>query len=121
MLIAYYQSITVNNPMTKKSFAGLIGSKAREQATKPELTVDLKALGVQEAPAPQVQPFERKGGGTKPIQKNRIGKYQVSAFFEKNAKKQFDMLSVEVEKNKTELLTEAINDLFRKYNKPPIA
>ena len=33
--------------MTKKSFAGLIGSKAREQATKPELTVDLKALGVQ--------------------------------------------------------------------------
>lgn len=107
--------------MAKKSFSGLVGSKARGQATNPDLAVDLSALGVKETPTSQVTQPERKGGGIKPIQSNRIGKYQISAFFEKNVKKQFDMLSIEVDKNKTELLTEALNDLFKKYNKPPIA
>ena len=107
--------------MAKKSFAGRVGSKAREQATNPDLTIDLNALGAKEAPATKTEQPERRGGGVKPIQSNRIGKYQISAFFEKNVKKQFDMLSVEVDKNKTELLTEAINDLFKKHNKPPVA
>lgn len=106
--------------MTKKSFAGLIGTKAREQVHNPELTVDLEALGVQNKTETQGQMI-RKRGGVKPIQKDRIGKQPLSVFLERNAKKQFDILSVEVERNRTELLTEAINDLFRKYNKPPIA
>ena len=37
------------------------------------------------------------------------------------AKKQFDHLGVELGRTKQALMAEAINDLFLKYNKPPIA
>lgn len=37
------------------------------------------------------------------------------------AKKQFDHLSIEIGKTKQALMAEAINDLFIKHGKPPIA
>ncbi len=37
------------------------------------------------------------------------------------AKKQFDHLAIEIGKTKQALMAEAVNDLFVKYGKPPIA
>ena len=37
------------------------------------------------------------------------------------AKKQFDILAAELETTKQALMAEAMNDLFLKYKKPPIA
>ena len=106
--------------MKKRSLAGLVGSKRNTLSEKPELAVDVSSLSSEVATIPTKQ-SERRRGGTQPIQPSRVGKQLVGSFFEKNVKKQFVMLALEEEKNQSELLTEAINDLFKKYNKPPIA
>lgn len=109
--------------MSKKSFAGRVGSKGREQITNPNLVVDLDALTPKltatTVTTPSIEQPKRQKGGVKPIQNDRIGKQSFNVYLDKNVKKQFAMLSVELEKNQTELLIEALNGLFKKYNKPP--
>lgn len=109
----------------KNSFAGIVGSKAREKATNPDLTVDTKALGIKPETviktAENSEIVKRSRGGVKPIQKDRIGKHPITTFVDKSVKKQFSMLCIENEKTQAELTLEAINDLFKKYGKPPIA
>jgi hypothetical protein len=49
------------------------------------------------------------------------GKHLISAMFEPAAYRQFGVLSAELGLAKQDLLREALNDLFRKHGKPPIA
>jgi hypothetical protein len=49
------------------------------------------------------------------------GKHLISGMFEPSAYRQFGVLAAELGKGKQALLQEALNDLFRKYGKPPIA
>jgi hypothetical protein len=49
------------------------------------------------------------------------GKHLISAMFEPAAYRQFGMLSAELGVAKQDLLREALNDLFKKHGKPPIA
>ena len=112
--------------MSKKSFAGRIGPKARDKDPEKNLAVDLNTIEkkVSETTPAKEQPVEqpkRPRGGTKSIQADRIGKQSLNIYLDKNAKKQFAMLGIELEKNQTELVIEALNDLFKKYGKPPIA
>jgi hypothetical protein len=105
-----------------KGFAGKVGSRARESS--PALHIDTDALlgkASEAERAPTDKEPERPRGGRKPVQRDRIGKQAIGGFFDKAVKKQFAILSAELEKDKTALLAEAINDLFRKYNKPPTA
>ena len=51
----------------------------------------------------------------------RAGKKAAPFWMPAAAKKQLDFLTVEQETTQQALLTEALNDLFRKYGKPPIA
>ena len=110
--------------MTQRGFAGRVGSKNREPV--PGLEIDTKAL-LGEAPAtpeptlPLAMQARRPRGGKKPVQADRLGKTQIGAHFDKNVKKQFAMLGIELDKSHQELLTEALNDLFKKYSKPTIA
>ncbi len=109
--------------MTTKSFAGRVGSKNRGQTDKPDLAVDLVALGAETTKTistSEKQPT-RPRNGQKPIQEDRKRKQLVGGFFDKSVKKQFVMLGVEIDKNQTELMAEALNDLFKKYNKPSVA
>lgn len=48
-------------------------------------------------------------------------KKQIIFQLPEKAKKRFDHLAVEIGKTKQSLMAEAINDLFLKYGKPPIA
>lgn len=49
------------------------------------------------------------------------GKHLISGLFEPAAYRQFGVLSAELGVDKRELLREALNDLFIKHGKPPIA
>jgi hypothetical protein len=60
---------------------------------------------------------------TKPIEKVENGGGRKAKLFQlpESAKKQLAILAIESEKTQQALLTEALNDLFRKYGKPEIA
>ena len=51
----------------------------------------------------------------------RTGKNAAPFWMPAAAKKQLDYLTVEHDTTQQSLLTEALNDLFKKYGKPPIA
>jgi hypothetical protein len=51
----------------------------------------------------------------------RAGKKAVPLWLPAPAKRQLDMLVIEQDTTKQALLSEAVNDLFKKYRKPPIA
>lgn len=55
------------------------------------------------------------------IPASRIGKKAVTGFFEPEVIKLLKMLAIEHESSNQELIREAINDLFVKYDKKPIA
>jgi hypothetical protein len=52
---------------------------------------------------------------------SRVGKKTVAAHFDPAVSKQLKLLGVERDSSTQSLLKEAINDLFTKYGKPPIA
>jgi hypothetical protein len=67
-----------------------------------------------EAPEPATPaPAERQGP--------KRGKHLISGMFEPAAYRQFGVLAAELGIDKRELLREALNDLFVKHGKPPIA
>jgi len=53
--------------------------------------------------------------------KSRIGKKIVSGHFDPAVSKQFRTIGLEHDRTGQDLLTEALNDLFVKYGKSPIA
>ena len=46
---------------------------------------------------------------------------QIAGFFSKEASKQLRLLALETDGTVQSLLAEALNDLFTKHHKPPIA
>ena len=54
-------------------------------------------------------------------QPSRQGTKTIAGHFQPQASKQFKQLALDLDSNVQELLREAINDLFRKHGKPPIA
>lgn len=52
---------------------------------------------------------------------DRIGKKQALFHLPEAAKKQLAILAIEMEKTQHALMAEALNDLFKKYGRPPIA
>jgi hypothetical protein len=55
------------------------------------------------------------------IAPSRVGKKPVTAFFDPEVSRQIKKLGLDQDKTMQDLLQEALNDLFRKYNLPPIA
>ena len=52
---------------------------------------------------------------------SRRGRTPISAFVDVQTHQQFRILSIEQRRSGQQLLIEAVNDLFRKYGKEPIA
>ena len=52
---------------------------------------------------------------------SRVGRVQIAGFFSKEASKQLRLLALETDGTVQSLLAEALNDLFTKHHKPPIA
>lgn len=74
-----------------------------------------KAPTVDQEPetAPTVEQEQRKGP--------KRGQHLISGMFDPPAYRQFGVLAAELGVDKRELLREALNDLFRKHGKAPIA
>ncbi len=54
-------------------------------------------------------------------QASRNGQHLISALFDEPVYRQFTVLAAEEGKERRELVREALNLLFQRYNKPPIA
>jgi hypothetical protein len=67
---------------------------------------------------PQAEPTTRPAGF---YAATRVGKKKVTAALDPAAHKQLKGLAVDRDATTEALLTEAINDLFTKHGKPPIA
>jgi hypothetical protein len=52
---------------------------------------------------------------------SRAGKKPITGFFEPEVSRQIKKVALDRDKTMQELLQEALNDLFRKYDLPPIA
>lgn len=52
---------------------------------------------------------------------SRIGKHQISGYFDAAVRKQLKQLALDLDSDNQELLREALNDLFEKHELPPIA
>ncbi len=52
---------------------------------------------------------------------SRVGKKTVAAHFDPAVSRQLKQIGIECDRSTQDLLREAINDLFTKYGKPPIA
>lgn len=67
--------------------------------------------------------FKTEPAPMKPSEQHatRTGKKALPFWVPVAAKKQLAMLAIEEETTQQDLLTEALNDLFRKRGKPPIA
>lgn len=52
---------------------------------------------------------------------SRIGKRSIGGHFDPEVSRQLKMLAAELERKVQDLVAEALNDLFRKYNKSAVA
>ena len=74
-------------------------------------------------PSPEItanQEMEGQGGSSS-LPPSRRGKRALTGYFDPEVIKQLKLLSVTEDKTMQALMTEAINELFKKYGKPHIA
>jgi hypothetical protein len=55
------------------------------------------------------------------VPQSRVGKKAIAGFFEPEVNKELKMLGLEQDASNQDLIKEALNDLFIKYGKKPIA
>jgi hypothetical protein len=94
--------------MSKSKGKGLTLSEALGQVTDRPAAV--KAV----APPPEPKPKAA-------AQPSRQGTKTISGHFAAAVSKQLKQLALDLDSNVQELLREAVNDLFRKHGKPPLA
>ena len=82
-----------------------------KKPAKPSMKDVLKAAAGHPKPA-------EDASGAAP---SRVGLVQIAGFFSKEASKQLRLLALETDGTVQSLLAEALNDLFAKHHKPPIA
>jgi hypothetical protein len=82
------------------------------QPGKPNLDIPLVTVAAAAARRP-TQPSA--------IPPSRVGKKPVTAFFDPEVSRQIKKIGLDQDKTMQDLLQEALNDLFRKYDLPPIA
>jgi hypothetical protein len=69
-------------------------------------------------------PREQAGDGPRLLRAvvpSRVGKKPITGFFDPEVSRQIKKVALDQDKTMQELLQEALNDLFRKYDLPPIA
>jgi hypothetical protein len=94
--------------MTKVKAKGLTLTQALEQVADRPAAVKPAGLPPAAKPAEAAQP-------------GRQGTKTVAGHFAPPVSKQLKQLALDLDSNLQELLREALNDLFRKHGKPPLA
>lgn len=89
---------------------------------KPSLSDALRdAAAARQKPASEIKTAQENAPRARDKPPARRGRKVVSGHFDPAVSKQLRLLAVERDTNLQELLGEAINDLFTKYQKSPIA
>ena len=99
--------------MKRPSMAEALSAAAGHNYSRPASKLIDEAMIV-ERPSPRVA---AKAAAVP----SRIGKKPVTGFFEPAVSRQLKRLGLDHERTMQELIQEALNDLFRKYEQPPIA
>lgn len=89
---------------------------------KADLRQAMRDLGTHRQPEPVRElptPIDRAGDPN--FRASREGKAQVSGYYPREVRKQLRGMAAESETTIEDLLAEALNDLFAKYQKPEIA
>lgn len=81
----------------------------------------LAGMGVFAPEPPPAAPVPTEGKAAQGKGGSRAGKKPCPFWIYATAKRQLDRMVFEMETTSQALITEAINDLFKKYNQPPIA
>lgn len=92
--------------------------------TQSSLADALKPLDRGISPRPPLQEPKpaRPRGGVHPVPRTREGKRALTGYFDREVSRQLKQILLDQDRESIqELLTEAINDFFVKYGKPPIA
>ena len=88
---------------------------------KPSLAEALKSHDRSAATTAVAEP-PRKPRGKTTLPPSRAGKKALIGYFDPDVSKQLKQMMLDQDRNSVqELLKEALNDLFQKYRKPPIA
>lgn len=92
--------------------------------TQSSLADALKPLDRAVSPRPALQEPKptRPRGGVHPVPRTREGKRALTGYFPRDVSRQLKQILIDQDRESIqELLTEAVNDFFVKYGKPPIA
>jgi hypothetical protein len=76
---------------------------------------------LKEVPAPAEPMQKREPPDPKNLPPSRKGKKTIAGHFDPEVSRQFKLIGAETDRSLQDMLTEAINDFFQKYGKPPIA
>ena len=100
--------------MKRNSMAHALSQAAGHAFSRPLLP---------DTPAPEAssEPEKRASQPAKAVAPSRAGKKPVTGFFDPEVSKQIKKTALDQDKTMQDLLQEALNDLFRKYDLPPIA
>ncbi len=93
-----------------------LASALQSVSRQPEPHVAQIHTTMPEAAVPSAETSRRRAGPP-----SRIGKKTIAAHFDPAASKQLKQIGLERDRSVQDLLREAINDLFEKYGKAPIA
>ena len=91
---------------------------------KPTLSAALKSVGKQPLEVVKPEKIEEpsgEGNGKSRKAPSRQGKKIVGGYFDPAVSKQLHQIALDKEISLQDLIGEAVNDLFEKYGKPPIA
>jgi hypothetical protein len=71
--------------------------------------------------SPEPDSAEWSATTSKDVAPSRRGKVTIAAYFDPAVRKQLAILAVEEDKSQAALMADALNMLFERYGKPPIA
>ncbi len=100
--------------MKRNSMAQALSQAAGHSFSRPQIA---------EVPSSEAA-REQSGDGPRLLRAvvpSRAGKKPITGFFDPEVSRQIKKVALDQDKTMQELLQEALNDLFRKYDLPPIA
>ena len=83
-------------------------------------TLDTKTQA-QPVAAPSATTVKKDEAGKGSLPPSRQGKKTIAGHFDPEVSRQFKLLGAESDRSLQDMLSEAINDFFKKHGKPPIA
>ena len=103
--------------MSSRFSAGLTKLKAEGQAA---VSASTEAVAVTSRTVPKATPLQESAPVTV-VAPSRRGKKAIAAYYDPAVRKQLALLAVQEERTQADLLAEALNMLFEKYGRLPIA